>query len=429
MKGKKSILAALLMVSMLFPILAACGDTGNGGNSTDPAASDSDKEVTLQYYTWQDEEKYARLVVDRFMEEHSNIKVNLNILPANDYADIILTTLAGGKSIDILSVNGITYLNQYASKEAIMDLTGLIQESGIDVSAYGTTYQNLAIGGKQFMLPYRSSAHALFYNKDLFEQAGIPAPGPMTWDEYAELAQKLTTGEGNDKQWGGFIPNWMRSAYITTQKNSSLIDDDTTPIKDWLVFLDRLYNVDKSHMSFSEMKNGSVDWIKLFEAGKVAMMPNGEWTITNLNADIAAGNANVNYGVAPLPTVNAGDEVVVPGGPSTYLSIASSSKHPKEAFEFVKFYSGAEGAKILAEASVLPAMTNEEINQVYLNATGIDGSDALLNSKAVQEMEPIPQAEDVGKVYDEEKELYLIGEQDIDKTMDNFIDRREEALK
>ena len=132
--------------------------------------------------------------------------------------------------------------------------------------------QTLKMNEKYYVLPYRSSSYAIFYNKDIFDKAGEPYPIDITWEEYAQIAKRLTSGSGENKIWGGYIPDWLRAPIMTLQRGSNLLDDDLTPIIEWTEYLNRLYNIDMSHMSYAEMKLGKIDWIKIFESGKVAML-------------------------------------------------------------------------------------------------------------------------------------------------------------
>ena len=57
----------------------------------------------------------------------------------------------------------------------------------------------------------------LFYNPDLLAEAGVEMPDQLTWTEYAEMAKKLTAGEGPDKQWGGYWVDW-HTQFMATQQ-------------------------------------------------------------------------------------------------------------------------------------------------------------------------------------------------------------------
>ena len=67
----------------------------------------------------------------------------------------------------------------------------------------------------------------LFYNPDLLAEAGVEMPEQLTWTEYAEMAKKLTAGEGPDKQWGGYWVDW-HTQFMATQQGVYVNADDVT---------------------------------------------------------------------------------------------------------------------------------------------------------------------------------------------------------
>lgn len=399
------------------------------GYSASYAAS---KKVVLQYYTWTDEKDYMEKVVAAFNRKNTDVEVKLNMISNNndEYFKKILVMLSGGANVDLYGVNGISKLDLYVSKNALVDLTKMIKDSKLNLAPYGPSFLDTAAmeNGKYYALPYRSSAYALFYNKDIFDKEKISYPKQMTWDEYAKLAAVLTKGEGPNKQWGGYYADWMRVPLIALQKGSNLLDDNLETISEWLQFLNRIYNIDKSHVSYKEMKAEQLDWIKMFESGKIAMLPNGEWTINMLKADIEAGKCKINFDMAPIPLPTGAKSAITAGGVSTYIGINSNSKNIKAAFKFVKFLCGPEGESIIANCSVLPAYISNQTRNSFLKATGIKGSEYFFHVKTVSENQPVRQIDAVNRAYDEEKDLYLLEQQNIETTIKNFAKKRQEIL-
>lgn len=418
-KGKRwlTILLCLVLAGTAGGALAA----GSGG-------TDGEK-VVLNYYGWDDEKTYAQPVIDAFNASQSNIEVQGHFLVGADYYTKIVTMISASTGeLDLLSVNGLENYNQYQQLNGLADLSELISREQVDLSKYGPSMQELQVDGRYYALPYRSSCYALFYNKDVFDAAGMEYPVGITWEEYAQIAKELTRGEGDGKVWGGFIPDWMRASLITVQEGSNFLDDDLGPTVAWLELLNRLYNVDQSHMSFAEMRSRQIDWIKFFEGGTVGMLPNGEWTVGLLNADANAGAHSINWDVAPIPTVNKGDPVKSLGGVSTYVSIYQNSQHIEEAFEFVKFYCGDAGGKIIASSGMMPAYIDDSVKASFIKAARVDGADALLDAQTYMEAPAIPQMAAVFQAYAEEKELYLTGQETIEDFQANFAQKRAEAL-
>jgi multiple sugar transport system substrate-binding protein len=428
MNRKKSYVSLLVIISL---VLTMVGCSSNDVN--DQAKVDSKGNVVLEYYTWTDEEVYMQKVIDAFNVKNSDIKVNLNTISnnSNEYNTKIMNNLSGGSKMDVYSINGTSSLGLYASKNQLLDISDRIKQANLDIGAYGPSYQDIIevlTEGKYYALPYRTSQYALFYNKAIFDKEGIDYPTQMTWDEYAELAKRLTKGEGVNKQWGGYYADWITAPLGALQKGSTILDDNLDDLAEWLDYQDRIYYLDQSHMSYKQMKAESVDWIKQFESGNVAMLINGEWTLNMLNADIAAGKTDMDFDMAPLPLPTGMNDPITVGGVSTFIGINPSSDKLDAAFKFVQFLTGEEGESIIAESSVLPAYSSDKTKESFLNATGTQGSSFFFEAKTVVENQPISHIDEVNRVFNEQRDLFLFQEQDSKKTIQNFLDQRQVVI-
>ncbi|RCX17728.1 extracellular solute-binding protein [Fontibacillus phaseoli] len=250
----------------------------------------------------------------------------------------------------------------------------------------------------------------------------------MTWEQYAELAKSLTKGEGTEKQWGGYYADWLTAPLGALQEGTTILDDNLDPVGNWLDYLDRLYYKDGSHMSYKQMKAESIDWIKQFESGNVAMLINGEWTLNMLKADIEAGKTDIDFDMAPLPLPEGTKDPITVGGVSTFIGINPKSEHTDAAFKFVQFVTGEQGGALIAESSVLPAYSSDKTKEAFLNATGIQGSGYFFETNTVVENQPVPQIDEVNRVYSEQRDLFLFQEQDSAAAIQNFMKNRQSVL-
>ncbi|MNO31715.1 putative ABC transporter substrate-binding protein YesO [compost metagenome] len=428
--NKKKGFASLLLLTVLIISLVGCSSGKN-----DSASKESGNEkVVLEYYTWTDEEDYMTKVVDAFNAQNSDIQVHMNTISndSNEYNTKIMNNLSGGSKMDVYSINGTSSLGLYSSKNQLIDLTNQIKEANLDVGAYGPSFQDITevlTDGKYYALPYRTSQYALFYNKAIFDKEGIDYPKQMTWNEYAELAKALTKGEGADKQWGGYYADWLVAPLGALQEGTTILDDNLDPVAKWLDFQNRIYYEDQSHMSYKQMKAESTDWIKQFESGNVAMLVNGEWTVNMLKADIAAGKTDMEFDMAPLPLPEGINDPITVGGVSTFIGINPKSGNSDAAFKFVQFVAGEQGESIIAESSVLPAYSSDKTKESFLNATGIQGSGFFFEANTVVENQPVPQIDEVNRVYSEQRDLTLFQEQDAATAIQNFSKQRQSVLK
>lgn len=316
-----------------------------------------------------------------------------------------------------------------ASTGNLVDISQNIKDSGLDLGIYGTGFAETKYDGKFYVLPYRSSSYGLFYNKKMFDEKGIAYPDNLTWDEYGKLAMELTEGKGKDKIYGSYIPDWNSCTYEVLQKGSNLADDDLTPLKIWMERLNQYYNIDNSHMSFTDMRSSGTDGINFFTTGNCYMYPGGEWSISDALAMLKKNpqlKDTFELGIAMIPQVDKEGEKLTIGGVSTFVGINAASEKQEAAFDFVQFMAGKEAALITASYGAIPAYIDDDVVNAFEESIGVDGAGNMLDISKVSETLFIPGYSDITNLYVEELELYLIGEQTLDEAVKNFEERRAE---
>jgi multiple sugar transport system substrate-binding protein len=206
----------------------------------------------------------------------------------------------------------------------------------------------------------------MFYNKDIFDQAGLPYPDE-TWDrkKFLEVAQKLTKDLDDDGKtdqfgflwwgsWNDYFPIvWEKGGRILSKdKKEALVN--TPEFISAVQFVGDTINKYKIAPSLIQMRE-----IPFFETGKVAMHVNGYWMVSVYQKRIK----NFSWDVAPLPRGEKGRVGILYG---TAYSIASGSKHIKEAWELAKFLASPEIQELnVRKGLAIPALktvaTKEEI--------------------------------------------------------------------
>jgi len=416
----------LLPCLLIFCILTGCAkiraDKYILNSETTKAADIDEKEAVLIYQIWSDEESYLKKVVAAFTEKHPKIQVLINVAPADEYDDIIMILLSSGADIDVLGMRGEQQMFRYAGTGSLADLAGMITKNGFDVTFFGPAFPRLEYNGKHYGLPYRNSCWFLIYNKDIFDRQGVEYPGQMTWDDYSELAKKLTHGEGQNKVYGGYMVPWTKN-FIAIQKGYTLLDDDTTALWESIEFIEKLYNRDGSHMSLAEQHAVNANWIEEFESGRVAIMPNGDWFIGMIMVDEEQGKSDVRWDLAPLPV----PEGVEPGtsfGHYTLLGITESCRKKEAAFAFASFLCGEEGSMILARNGIFPAYNTTAIKEIYIENAGKESARFLFEARIIQEQPIHPLAAEAASAFDEEAELYILGKKALEEAKNDFEKRR-----
>ena len=310
----KRVLAMAVTAVMTCSLLAGCGSSKTGAGSSEPAGSTesgteqnaaaadtgSGEKTNLKFYIWSDEENYISKVVEQYNAQSDSVHVEMISIANDSYDDKLKVMMAAGDEADIVDIRGLAQVTQYRDTGSLMDLTDLVKNSELDISKYGAMWDSSYPDGQIFALPTRTTCWMLFYNPDLLEEAGVEMPEQLTWTEYAEMAKKLTKGDGPDKQWGGYWVDW-HTQFMATQQGVYVNADDVSAVQESLEMLNQLYNVDKTHMSLGEMKATDTQYLADFENKRAALMPQGEWMINMLLNDISAGKTDVNWEIAPMP--------------------------------------------------------------------------------------------------------------------------------
>jgi multiple sugar transport system substrate-binding protein len=343
-----------------------------------------------------------------------------------------LTALSGGSEIDVFGVSSPPSFAAYQSKGQVLAIDDLLAENGTDTSGYQSTFDALKMDGRAYALPYKTSAWVVYYNKDIFDAAKVPYPGDdWTWEEYYETAGKLTSGEGNDKIYGSlnYQPTsmWWRIPANGKGANNPL---DDSMLADWMQaaqFCKSLSDAGYQPPYADRADEAGADYTGAFLQNKYGMMFNGDWEIEMLNTAIESGDGDVNYDIAPLPHWE-GEEAQTTGAPGL-LMVASNSKHQKEAFDFITFCTGEEGAEILVENDYFPAWQSDEISKAYTEGvTTPEHIEYIVSQKINSQVPCDPNYNTAANICKEDVSLYLLGEQDIEKTKESIKSRFEKEI-
>lgn len=417
---------------ILFSITICCTGCGtilSPVSDTDSSIDSSGNDIvtTLNYYVWIDEVPYATTAADAFNALHNNIKVCIRSLDNTDYEKQLDSMMNDTKtSVDLFGTKGMASTIQFVQKNKALDITDYIRESikdgSLNVTAYGTMFNSTLYQNRYYCLPSRTTCWELYYNKTVFDRAGIPYPRQMTWDEYCDLAGKLTSGSGKTKVWGGYWVDWIPS-FIALQHGSYLTDDDLTYARESLTLFNRLYNIDRSHVSYQEMisfPDPDHEVYRMFKANKVAMVPQGEWMIN----DLISSNTDVDWDIAPMP-IDPDESAGTTVGQYQFVNIASSCAHPAEAFAFMKFLCGKDGAAIYAQNAILPAYFDDNIANEYLKATGKESARIFLEARKYIEQPPVAGYQECLESFKTQAESYFSGQITLDEAMSGFAQTRQ----
>lgn len=343
--------------------------------------------TTITYAIWGDTTELAnqQKIVDAFEAIDPTITVKVTVADWDTYWDKLQTALAGGNAPDVFLMDGPLFPD-YQTRDQLLDLTPLIVRDGFDTSQLADLAVKDFAGadGHQYGLPRDMSTVGLYYNKKMFDAAGIPYPdATWDWSKLVEVATKLTkTSGGATTQWGFYtettdMENYWSSLVwqaggdiLSPDKKTVVIDSDKAAAG--IQFLQDL--VYKYKVMAQPVPGGTGD---AFENGQAAMEANGSWLVPTHEA------AGIDFGIAPLPKGPAGQATSVnPSGVVVY----KGTKSPDAAWEFVKCYTGPEMQAKIAELKASMPANKQVLAEQY--ATSFDGGKTFADALAYAHLKP-----------------------------------------
>jgi multiple sugar transport system substrate-binding protein len=320
--------------------------------------------TTLTFFNYADPEFLALFrnkMIPQFMAQSPGIRIrpNENLGDAN-YDAKLLTLIAGKLPPDLFHVTQNNFPS-YAAKDLLLPLDEFL-DNDPDIKRddfFPQLIEGMTWNGKLYGLPSDFSTIIMFYNMDLFDKYGVAYPKEgWTWDDYLETSKALTKDLDNDgradiygtlvqtayNRWPAWV--WMNGGEIFSPDMKRCTMDSPESIEGLRWYLDL---VTKEHVSprVDERMGQSAE--DLFAAQRIAMQADSRYGYKRMRRD---GGVPFKWDVAPMPRGKKAATTFIWGG----NCILKSTKHPREAWEFLKFMSGPKGAAINVESgNALPA--------------------------------------------------------------------------
>jgi multiple sugar transport system substrate-binding protein len=302
-------------------------------------------------------------IIQQFEAANPDIQVQLEPVGSGDYYARILTQIAAGDPPDLLQI-GDDAVPMFVERGAFLPLDEFITSAQypLDLSIY---LPGMLTPGQwndaQYLLPKDYSPLAVYYNKRLFDAAGVPYPQDgWTWDEFLETAQALTVRDasGNVTQWGVQLPGPWTTGFEAwvAQAGGRLISEDGTQfvgfmdspeVQEAVQLYAELYNeyaVAPPPADMNAFGGGNSE----FDSGLAAMRVFGRWPQAGM-----LENPEIDLGVVGLPVGRERANVLFWGG----FGISSLSENPEAAWRFLRYYVGEEGAEVWKDWA-LPAVAS-----------------------------------------------------------------------
>lgn len=405
---KLRIMKAVAAATALLLAATACG----GGDEPETTA-DGKTVLTISLWNYANTPEFKALL-EGFEADNPTIKLKPVDILADDYPEKLTTMLAGGDQTDVLTMKNVTDYARYANRGQLASLTDDVAKldqakvRGLDA---------FKINNEYFALPYRQDFWVLYYNKALLKDSGADLAN-LTWQQYSDLAKKLTKGDGATKVYGTYHHVWRSVVQATAaaQNNGDLLGGDYSFMKNQYTMAVDLEKAGAA-MAWGTANTQKVTYDSMFSGGKAAMLPMGTWYVAKLLSDKAAGKHNTDWGIAPMPQVAAGGEVSTFGSPTAF-AINKKAKNTEAARTFINWAAGPKGATIVAKLGLYPAYTDDAVLAAYGAVQGMPADEvakkAVAPAKVALEMPVSDKSSDVDAILTEEHELIMVGEKTVD---------------
>ena len=445
---KKKVLSILLTAAMAATLLAGCGGTEEAANAGTEAASDAQtattqeaaseqgtetapaeaagEAVTLKWAIWdQETTAYWSDLKEAYEASHPNVTIEMVDLGSTDYMTVLATELSGtGTDFDLVTIKDVPGYATLVRKGSILALDDYIAADGIDLTQFAGTTDQVTVDGSLYELPFRNDFWVLFYNKDLFDAAGVDYPtNDMTFEEYDALARAVTDTTFGSQVYGAHYHTWRSAVQLF-----GVLDGEHTILDGEYSFFKPYYEMvlnqeaDGVCRKYTDLKTEGLHYSAAFSGGDVAMMNQGSWFISTLITNLASGEYDAdlcgNWGIVKYPHA----EGVEPGstlGTITGISITTASDNPDEAWEFVKWVSGEEGAAVMASSGNFPAIMTDEIRDAISGMEGFPtdeaSKEALNVSNLYLEVPYAPNVSEINSLLDSYHGSIMTGEMTIDE--------------
>ena len=401
MKNRKKFAALGMSAVMVAGMMAGCGSSSDSSSSDSKGSSKSGDKVELTLGIWDENQRDAmQKMIDAYEAENDNVSISIQLTPykGGEYWTKLEASAGGGTAPDVFWLN-VLHLDSYVEGGILDDMTDAIASSDIKDNFSDTLVNNYVRDGKNYAVPKDFDTNALWYNKDLFDQAGVEYPtDDMTYDDLVALATEL-----KDKLPDGVYPfacpvDFQTWYYQTVYANGGwILNDDATEtgygdaktqegIQCWIDMIDA--GLSPSASTLSETGSDA-----MFEGEQIAMTLAGSYMVPEY-----ASNDTIKDKIdcVEVPTFNGVEDNCING---LGFAVYEGSKQKEEAEKFAIWMGSSEAQKIQGETGVVIS-ARSDAQQYFAKANEQYNLAAYTNHS--DEAYPLPVCSKAAELYDME---------------------------
>lgn len=358
-KNFKKVLATGLVVSMTAAMAVGCG------NKSDSGSTGGGKTV-LTMACWDDQQaKTMEKLGAAYSEENPDVELKVQVTTWSEYWTKLEASVTGGEAADIFWVN-VLHAAEYVEAGIMKDLTAVGEALDVDANFPAALVGGYTVDGKLYAIPKDFDTNAIFYNKEIFDKAGVAYPEDgMTFEDFAAKCKELKDA-GLDE--GTFPTAINRNSgqttyYATIAANGGyILNEDTTKagwnlpetiggIQPWVDLV-----LDGYSPNLQQMSDTTPD--AMFSAGKLAMYLAGNYMIPEFAQTLDISK----FDCVSRPTWNGKHTDIMNG---LGYAVNEATENEEEALKFVEWLGGEEAMKIQGQDGKVISARNDA-QQYYL---------------------------------------------------------------
>ena len=396
------------------------------------ACSNAVSATTIEFVQWWEPELpdgAFREIMDEFEAQNPDITVDLVSGPYSATRDQIVVGAASGTLSDVVGLDG-AWVNDLAKQGAITPLDEMMSSGEFDAEQVADVIE---VDGQSYMFPVATFVYPMFVNLDMFEEAGIEQM-PQNRSEFVEAARKLTDASKNRYGWvlplSLQAPNGVQNdvmSWVWASGESMMADGQPDLTNEHIVgtleYIKTLY--DEGLVSPGSFAKKEQDKVEEFVNGRVGMMVS---TLAHINM-IRERSPELNFTITDFPSADGYDGPKGLPYAAWGIGISDASENKEEAWKLVSYLMSPEvNSKLVSIANAFPGNTQAEPDFVVSDELFAKGFEIFQSGYLANEFTGLPVAEELMRMFNEEIQMMLEGEQSAEQAAQNAQAKWEEEF-
>ncbi|WP_319563050.1 sugar ABC transporter substrate-binding protein [Marispirochaeta sp.] len=404
---KKSVFASLLFLLVFLFVYA------EGGQE-----KAKDQEIVLEFMQWWEPEMAPgamEKICSQYEASHPGITIKRISKPYAEVQSQVTIGAASGTLSDVLGCDP-TWIYNLVKQNAVRPLDEFIDGDNYDESQLASVS---SLNGKKYLINVENFVYPMFYNTDMFEEAGITS-FPETHSEFVEACRKLTNPSKNQYGWDLSLslqnPTGIQNdimAMVWASGDSGVPEPNNEGVKTVFELVNSLYN--ENLIAPGIMTAQEQDKVEHFVNGRTAMMID---SLAHINM-IKSRNPDLNFDIDMVPAKDGYEGEHIMDFASWGITISSSSEHPQEAWEFIKYLMSPSVNSFIADSvNAFPGNIKGSPKWVNDDPMNVKAFTMYKENGVRNEFQGAPEANNLMRLMSEQMQAMLNGKQSADEALE-----------